>query len=249
MAVSDVLHPDEYALTMKDINDILYGDMEVPTVPAVPPHQCPHCKRDRHAEPLTRQVAQMYDNHEFRSDYSPETDDSPIVCVGADYCGPNRPAARTFNTNYGWVDLGCLEAGTVVQWKDPAPDYSYSYSYSVGAKSPNWLKQMLSTTAEWMKELSLEWQPWQQYTFSEWFATVPPKPLEPCDAPDISVTFGAQWKPWERAASTIHEREQAITGVPHIFAHRHDFPVPERPGYDFSQYAEDVKPYYLKDKK
>lgn len=55
-----------------------------------PPLKCQHCDRDWHPEPLTRRVANMWLNHNFDANYDPADDDTPIVCVGANYHGPNR---------------------------------------------------------------------------------------------------------------------------------------------------------------
>lgn len=59
------------------------------------PHQCPHCLRPRHPGPLTRTVATMLGAHQFDPNYDPDKDDSPIVCIGADYQGPPLPHGRS----------------------------------------------------------------------------------------------------------------------------------------------------------
>lgn len=51
-------------------------------------HECPHCFRQRHPEPLTQRQAQMCDNHLFLPGYDAALDESPGVCIGADYEGP-----------------------------------------------------------------------------------------------------------------------------------------------------------------
>ena len=182
------------------------------------PHECPHgCGRDRHQEPLTEQVARMYDSHSFREDYSPDSDYSPIVCVGSNYHGPNRPKDRPWTIpdwSGVWVKL----------WEpadfDPVPSTWATYY-----------------TALWVDE------PYK------------PPPLEPlpeCDV-DITVTFDDDWKPWLKAHPTKSEAAAAREVVGHIthaaIKALREFPVPERPGYDFSKYAEDPQPYYLGAKK
>lgn len=63
----------------------------IPTDPVRPkPHQC-HCLRDRHLEPLTQKVAVMLSQHSFDPNYDASQDDSPIICVGSETYGPNRP--------------------------------------------------------------------------------------------------------------------------------------------------------------
>jgi len=201
------------------------------------PHQCPHgCKRDRHPDPLTEQVARMYDQHAFREDYSPESDDSPIVCVGADYHGPNRAI------------------------QEPVRQSGYIY---IGQSSPSWLTMMIKSAEEFTKAY-IEWPKFEYTTTFQWpkpywhswidepYGSKTLKPLPACEL-DLVVTFDDAWKPWEKAHPTKYEAAAARELVGHItnaaIRAEREFPVPERPGYDFSKYAEETKPYYLGDKK
>lgn len=58
------------------------GGLISTSVRAAKPHECPHCFRPRHMEPLRQAVARMIDRHEFSASYRPDEDTSPIICVG-----------------------------------------------------------------------------------------------------------------------------------------------------------------------
>ena len=202
------------------------GLLNAPTPPK--PHQCPHgCKRDRHPEPLTSQVADMYDHHRFRSDYNPTEDDSPIVCVGANYYGPNRPPpliTTTFSLN------GYYPVGTFI---DSGPTLTYQ---SVLQTTWDTLNKILMLPTWKMPEMSLDW--------TQWF-TGALEPLEPCETPEgVTVTFGTDWRPWEHAQRS--EVRSNIKLAEHIRTHANDVPIPASPGYDFSKYAEEeTTPYWI----
>jgi hypothetical protein len=49
---------------------------------------CPHCDRDWHGFPLTKQVAAMYLRGLFDEDYKVGEDDSAVLCPGSDVYGP-----------------------------------------------------------------------------------------------------------------------------------------------------------------
>lgn len=198
-----------------------------PTETPAPPHKCPHrCGRDRHPEPLTRAVATMYDNHQFREDYDPDQDDSPIVCIGANYHGPKRPPS-TYR-EFGFSNAGFIE----------------------GAKSPTWLMSMISTYEKLVAVSTAQWPTWKftsDFTFilDEPFPNTP-ETLEPVDTEGIAITFDTAWKPWERATGAGPEHAAARKLTPHITAHANDFPIPPSPGYDFSKYAtKETTPHWI----
>lgn len=62
-------------------------------------HECPHCFRQRHPEPLTQRQAKMYDSCVFDASYGVLADTSPVVCIGADYQGPAVVGCKP----YGWM--------------------------------------------------------------------------------------------------------------------------------------------------
>lgn len=196
--------------------------------PAPPkPHQCPHrCKRDRHPEPLTEQVARMYDRHQFRPDYDPAEDESPIVCVGANYHGPNRPPGPTFSLANGYYKVGTFI--------DNGPTLAYQ---TVLQTTWDTLNKILMLPAWKMPEL--QWPDW-----NTWFAGEP-EPLEPCETPEgVTVTFDTEWKPWEHAQNA--EVQSNLKLAEHIRAHANDIPTPPKPGYDFSKYAnQETTPYWI----
>lgn len=76
------------------------------------PHQCPHCLRPRHPGPLTRTVASMLGAHQFDPDYDPDKDDSPILCVGADYQGPVSPNGQSKSF------IGTIQGAPWVEYTD-----------------------------------------------------------------------------------------------------------------------------------
>lgn len=80
---------------------------------------CVHCNRDLHEEPLTQKVAGFYDSHTFDAEYSEDTDDTQIVCIGSYTEGPlpYRSYAKTSTT-----------------WSTGGP---------VGESSPQWLQKIL----------------------------------------------------------------------------------------------------------
>ncbi|OCB09248.1 hypothetical protein A5717_26090 [Mycolicibacterium porcinum] len=79
--------------------------------PARPPLKCPHCQRDWHPEPLTQRVANMWSSHEFDPDYDAAADTSRIVCIGAHYQGPTRPAVSGGRIlGYSTADLKAMNA-------------------------------------------------------------------------------------------------------------------------------------------
>ncbi|MBU8830852.1 hypothetical protein [Mycolicibacterium goodii] len=104
--------------------------------PDRPPLKCPHCNRDWHPEPLTHRVACMWASHHYDRNYDPAEDDSPIVCVGANYQGPhcenrNRPwqlpgdfeidlSSWIAGLNLGYAKGGALaDLGPIPQYPNP----------------------------------------------------------------------------------------------------------------------------------
>lgn len=72
-----------------------------PASPESQPWLCPHCRRDRHPGPLRRRAAAMLDGMMFDPKYDAAADDSPIICIGADYHGPHQRVIDS-TTFTGW---------------------------------------------------------------------------------------------------------------------------------------------------
>jgi hypothetical protein len=193
-----------------------------------PPQKCPHCHRDWHPGPLTEKVRRMLECHTFSLDYDPTLDDTPIVCVGAEYHGPNRPApARTY---------GLLSPYVVY---DAAPMKKAWETIAAMAES---LK------AESLKALSLWDLPDFKWDGGVWFGASKPEPCElPDELPDIE--FGPQnWIPPVEPVNPPAGLANTVWAYWNDF-NQQDFPVPDSPGLDFSMYQTDEISYPTTGKK
>lgn len=197
------------------------------TPPPVKPATCPHCERDWHPGPLTRIVIDMLESHRFIPDYNPDTDNSPILCVGAEYHGPNRPR---------------LSVGA-------------TWSFIAGGKAPgsqpNWLNEVISTTQKYLNEMvTVTWPTWTfTTTHSMWVSGFhdagswwkPPKP-KPCELPEElpTIEFGPQnWTPPADPVALPQPVKHLVWSYWDDLTQQ-DIPTPERPGYDFSEYANEI---------
>jgi hypothetical protein len=188
------------------------------------PPMCPHCGRDWHPGPLTADVEMMLRQHLFRSDYDPETDVSPIVCVGAEYHGPNRLG-----------DFGTVVATQVVATALAAMN-GYTQQLSENA---NAFSNAVSALAEMGEKI--------QVIFAEQFtiklgAWLPPDEPSCADVPsDLHIEFGPENWVKQRPDPML------IDTVPYAVRRQlrkvqpESFPVPKSPGYDFTAYAKDIK--------
>lgn len=67
--------------------------------------KCPHCQRDWHGMPVTVRIAQMYATGQFEDDYQIADDDTPVLCEGPEFIGPQRAWPEMFKFKYqGYVD-------------------------------------------------------------------------------------------------------------------------------------------------
>lgn len=96
-----------------------YSPPWVVTVNPDPPKprddQCPHCLRPWHPGSLTQRVVDMLANHSFDPKYRPEDDNSPIMCVGAEFEGPPRPKEYTWK-EYTWSATYSSDTSSVANW-------------------------------------------------------------------------------------------------------------------------------------
>lgn len=196
------------------------------------PERCPHCRRDWHPGPLTDNVRKMLANHRFDLNYDPTLDDSPIVCVGAEYHGPNRP-------------------NTIDSWGVSSP----TWTVVVGGKEPSYVKMALDHVTEMKKSLTemLVWPKWEPtWTFYDeaWSMIATSKP-QPCDLPDElpQVEFGPQnWIPPQEPVNPPATLSKAVWAYWNDF-NKQEIPVPDSPGLDFSQYQTDEISYPTSGKK
>lgn len=198
-----------------------------------PPQKCPNCNRDWHPGPLTERVQKMLREHRFDPEYNPTTDDTPIVCVGAEYHGPNRPG-----NHWG---TSSMVSGT-------------TWTAHLGGKEPMWLTSLLNSTQEWLQQIasvseSVTFKLWSGDwgLLDEWTTKKP----EPCAMPDElpTVEFGPQnWIPPQQPVNPSKATSDLVWSYWHDLT-RQDIPVPERPGMDFSAYATDEISYPTNGKK
>lgn len=155
------------------------------------PHECPHCFRQSHPEPLTQRQAQMYDSHTFDPSYDVVADESGIVCIGADYEGPAKASSvPPWKTGPSWQQTG---PSWQQMMKTMVGDLGFDhgnpvgYSISVGPWLPVGEPEKLPTEPD---KLPIKfndpnnWKPWEK----PWY------PVEP--ALDI------KWENWHTSFPT-----------------------------------------------
>jgi hypothetical protein len=205
--------------------------------PRPKPPMCPHCGRDWHPGPLTLDVATMLQQHLFWPEYDLETDVSPIMCVGAEFHGPNR--LNSIDTVVVSIGGG---GGGGPGWKTLAAIDGYTGDY-IGIST---FKMMDETIKAILAESTLAFEALAKtmasltIKLSDWGLVDNEKP---CSTDDLHIEFGPDnWvvKPLESLPSpvpySVHQQLRQIKSD-----EWQAFPVPESPGYDFSTYAEDIK--------
>lgn len=117
-------------------------------------NRCPHdgCNREFHEAELTETVAGFFDTHRFDPEYSPEADDSPIVCIGSLTYGPTRPVSSELPT---W---------TIITGGKP---YGYGGNQS-GWQSIGYMQDELKITFKTWIPAEWKLQPWQSHVFNTW---------------------------------------------------------------------------------
>uniref|UniRef100_A0AAU8GMS0 Tail assembly chaperone n=1 Tax=Mycobacterium phage Farewell TaxID=3158893 RepID=A0AAU8GMS0_9CAUD len=209
------------------LNGYDFGD---PTFP-----RCPHCHRHWHGLRITERVARMYERGQFDPEYTYAEDDSPVLCEGSEFIGPQRPprpAARR--------EIGVILVRVRPELNEFAAAMNQFREYLESA-----MREMISAINRDLFEYVL--------THGRWSTTADDATRKPRPDCDVDITFGPQnWiheilripperqfpRPWPRF---FNPAELAVRDHWHQFS-APNFPVPEAPGYDFSHYANDDHP-------
>lgn len=198
--------------------------------PRVPkPHECCHCYRQTHPGPLTERQARMYDSFHFDASYDPAADDSPVVCIGADYEGP-MPATATHRYNSSavtWVtDDSSYDSYSTYQslYAEHVKAYAKKIDSEWGKFLPKWAEPLVAKM--WIGG------PYYIAGGSPYLPVVEKKCTEDDKLP-IKFNDWDNWKPWEKpepwypiAPALDIKWEQWHSS----------FPKPESPGYDFTAF-------------
>jgi hypothetical protein len=210
------------------------------------PWLCPHCRRDRHPEPLTTRAANMLDGMKLDPGYDAAADDSPIVCIGSDYHGPRR-----YNEGFpNRVVIGGLitPGGGIIH--HTAHGMPGGHLGIVIFPDVSGLKQSLLDTLEKMTSgfadiaKSFTDLPPLTLTFKPWFPGDPPPP---CALPDTLpvITFGPPYPIKQPklmqfpTIKTLVTKEQITkawwpTIRKAVNLDAITFELPPTPGYDFT---------------
>lgn len=216
---------DEQMAEGEPLTGFSYGD---PTYP-----KCPHCNRHWHGLRLTQKIASMYSSGNYDPDYGTATDDSPIVCEGSEFIGPQRQPEND-GWGYTWPSWTIITGGAVgvneaIRWtieyanSQLAALSGFSFDFGIGP-GQGW-------EANWSLLGSLRDGP-RIVTFNALW-----EPIEPTCETDVLVTFGPEnWvlkrepermTPWgllRNVGALWNEMSDNI------------ILVPASPGYDFSEY-------------
>jgi hypothetical protein len=215
--------------------------------------ECPHCGRDWHGLRLTRRIQTMRRFGHFDPEYSYAEDDSPVLCEGSDFIGPRRPPQLRRQISFK-VNVELFNAAVFTRLAERiAATRPYFEAFRASA-------ERLAADAQILRgrmhpcEVVPVFAPRRMnrgfiggiVVFDELYDERDNLP-EPGPLPDITVEFGPQnwhyelqrkrsdqywvpvsrWQPpliWE-----VRNRWREFTAP--------DFPVPSRPGYDFTRYV------------
>lgn len=184
--------------------------------------RCPHCGRHWHGLPITRRIAEMYNSGSFDPEYRYAEDDSPILCEGSTFIGPPRPCDEPVSTPVSIVvaDFGTYVAADLRGWRG-----------------------LFQQTRALFEVLARDSR------------ATPFKAIDPitfgrcrvehsCPRGDIVVEFGPQnWHYELRPRVSAVQQLPSLLVDPQTWAEfARQFPVPPRPGLDFSDYVENDDP-------
>lgn len=218
---------DEQLAAGEPKNGYDYGDPKYP--------RCPHCGRHWHGLPITARIAFMYAMRRYDPEYSHADDDSPILCEGSDFIGPPRPPVQ--RTPRREIAITIIPAFDAESWD--------RFRRQLEQIRAAWDRMFVQIRGSWLI-------PQDPIVFDEFY-----RPPKPCPTPvDVKVEFGPHnWiheirripperqfpRPWPRFFSPA---ELAVRNHWHQFT-APSFPVPPRPGYDFSHYTNDTQPTWV----
>lgn len=178
--------------------------------------KCPHCDRQWHELPLTRDVAAMFDMGRLDSSSFLHADQSPIVCDGSRFIGPRRPPT-TFSYTGQWSAMG-----TVLEWP------KFDAFDAITAAWQNLHTQMTQV----LLGVKLT---------APWFIPFPEaEPELPCaDIPgDVPIEFGPQnWLPPQEPINPPAELTKAVMARAAKFTE----PPKPKPGRSLDDFIADVK--------
>lgn len=226
---------DEQLEDGEHISDYLTGDHTYP--------RCPHCGRHWHGLRITERIATMYSWGHYDNDYTVADDDSPVVCEGSDFIGPQRPQ---------YQQAGSYRVALV-------PD-TFTIRFVFDAEA------MQRIAEQWRAAMQLMQEQFESFTHTVYnryqslfqmqtwtFHVAPDVPTECATFPnDLDIQWGPQhWLcemkriPTQLCFPSPYYRfltpaETAIRQAWNEFT-TPNYPIPERPGYDFSAYAHDVQ--------
>ncbi|MCG7592407.1 hypothetical protein [Mycobacterium sp. PSTR-4-N] len=195
---------------------------------------CPNCGREWHGLPLTQHVAQMYAMGRYEPEYIAAQDDSPIICKGSTVVDPD--AKRVTRTGVVFVSINVDDVARHMEqmrqrWAQFFEEIADSFAQ---------LGRQFNEAANSMAEL------------------LGPRPKHPpqCLWSGVNITFGQH--NWHYELQVLRPALQ----FPRVFQYPHyrilnplelevhqlwpqftapGFPVPPRPGYDFTAWAVDVQ--------
>lgn len=210
-------------------NGFDYGDPDYP--------RCPHCSRHWHGLPITARIAAMYAMRRYDPEYTYAEDDSPVLCEGSEFIGPQRPPRPAALVSIGVILVRVLPeldefAAAMIRLREHF-DFESAMRQMVSAFDHNTM-----------------------YVLGHGLPQSEPDGEDTCKpqpAADVDITFGPQnWiheirripperqfpRPWPRFFSPV---EIAVRDHWHQFS-APSFPVPEAPGYDFTAFNHDAVP-------
>ncbi|GAS94408.1 uncharacterized protein RMCC_1374 [Mycolicibacterium canariasense] len=247
---------DEQLAEGEHASDYLTGDHKYP--------RCPHCGRHWHGLPITERIATMYDIGRIDPEYTLAEDDSPVVCEGSDFIGPQRAPAGGHGM---WVPIGRFVHIPLHIHADDTPVYPQWSTVGVGHFSivirpdPGPMRSwaaMFRQLSEYLESITRDILGptitlYDQCFQPIWRTTACPD-LE--HIPEIDVKFGPEnWiheiqrlppptLQFPRSLGTYRLMTPLQADVNRLWPDftAPDYPIPESPGYDFSHLADEQPP-------
>ncbi|WP_286212779.1 hypothetical protein [Mycolicibacterium mageritense] len=241
---------DEQLADGEPENGYDFGDPDYP--------ECPHCGRHWHGLRITRRIEAMRWAGHFDPEYRYADDDSPVLCEGSEFIGPMPPPV--WLTNVAAVRIEPDVRGLAEYFTQAAERWRGMFQQIAEAFAPvvDMTLWMPHTHDQMAPRLGvMHGAPWIQFNgltalsghiaFDELHRCTKPTPVPE----DISIRFGPE--NWIHEIRRIPPELQFPRPYPRLIvspaeweAHAHwtqftapNYPIPDRPGYDFSRYAHD----------